>query len=161
MKTNFLLPNRYKKFGWFLLVPASVLGFIVLFFDFEFKFLDHKVFAIYAEGYKLFGDSPGFFRFVDDNLTNEIVGIVFLVGAIFTSFSKEKQEDEFITTTRMESLLWATYVNYAVMIFCIIFFFNLIFLYVLILNMFTTLIFFIIRFNFILYRSKKSLGYEK
>jgi hypothetical protein len=161
MKTSFLFPNRYKKIGWFLLVPSAVLGFIVLFFEYEFKFLDLRVLAIYAEGMKFFGSSAGFFRLVNDNLTNEIVGIIFLVGAILAAFSKEKQEDEFISTARMESLLWATYINYAVMIFCIMFFFNIIFLYVLILNMFTTLIFFIIRFNYILYKSKKSLDYEK
>jgi hypothetical protein len=161
MKTSFLFPNRYKKIGWFLLAPASVLGFFVLFLDFEFKFLDLKVFAIYAEGFKFFGDPVGFFRLVEDNLTNELLGIMFLIGAIFTAFSKEKQEDEFISNTRMESLLWATYINYAVLIFCMMFFFNYIFLYVLILNMFTILIFFIIRFNYILYKTKKSLGYEK
>ena len=161
MKTSFLFPNRYKKIGWFLLIPATVIGFIVLFFDFEFKFLDLKVLAIYAEGLGMFGSPPGFFHLVEDNFTNEIVGIVFLIGAIFAAFSKEKQEDEFISNTRMESLLWAIFINYAVLIFCILFFFNLIFLYVLILNLFTTLIFFLIRFNYILYKSKKSLTNEK
>jgi hypothetical protein len=154
MKTKFLLPERFKTIGWILLIPSAIAGLYMLFFNFdlELKFLDANVFSIY---------SNTFFRLEKQNLTNEIIGIVFLIGSILVAFSREKQEDEFISKIRLESLVWATYINYAILFLCFLFFFEVGFLYVMIFNMFTILIIFIIRFNYILYRSRKSLQYEK
>ncbi|OFX83321.1 MAG: hypothetical protein A2W99_12075 [Bacteroidetes bacterium GWF2_33_16] len=161
MKTKFLFPNRFKRIGWILLIPAAILGFFILFFDFEFMFLDSKVFAIYSEMFALGGSNTKILSIDVNNITDEIVSILFLIGAIFVAFSKEKQEDEFIAKVRLESLVWATYINYAILIFCIMFFFSTGFLTVMILNMFTILIFFIIRFYYILYSTNKSLDHEK
>jgi hypothetical protein len=77
------------------------------------------------------------------------------------AFAKEKHEDEYIAKTRMESFLWATYINYAILLFCFMFFYGVGFMYVMIFNMFTLIILFIIRFNYVLYRSTKLLQYEK
>lgn len=160
MKTKFLFPNRFKRIGWMLLVPTTILGILVIFNDFELKFLDLNVFAIYSGG-GFFSGSPDIMEIFKDNLTNEISGILFIIGAIFVAFSKEKHEDEFIGKTRLESLVWATYINYAILIFCFLFIYGEGFLKVMILNMFSILIFFIIRFNYILYKTSKSLSHEK
>lgn len=158
MKTKFLFPNRYKRIGWILLVPSAILGVLILFFDYTFSNLDSKVFTIYSHS---IGGEKTFMGFLPGNYTNTIVGILFLTGAILVAFSKEKREDEFIAKTRMESLVWATYVNYLVLAFCMLFFFNLEFLMVMVFNMFTILIFFILRFYYILYKTNKSLSHEK
>lgn len=158
MKTKLLFPYRFKRIGWILLVSSAILGILYLFFDYELNFLDLQVFAIYSE--EIFEDTVRF-GFDRNNITDEISAILFIIGAIFVAFSKEKQEDEFIAKTRLESLVWATYVNYIILIFCFLFFYSLGFLYVMIFNMFTILIFFIIRFYYILYMSKKSLSHEK
>lgn len=158
MKTKFLFPNHYKRLGWILLVPSSVLGILIIFFDYTFDFLNSQVFTIYTNG---FGGEETIMGLFKGNYANTIVGILFLIGAILVAFSKEKQEDEFIAKTRLESLVWATYVNYSVLAFCMLFFFNLEFLMVMIFNMFTVLIFFILRFYYILYKTNKSLSHEK
>ena len=160
MKTKILFPNQFKRIGWILLVPSSILGILIVIFDFKLKFLDLNVFTIYSEDFFPWG-VPTFFGFVKDNITNEIVGILIIIGAIFVAFSRERHEDEFIAKTRLESLVWATYINYVFLIFCFLFFYGLEFLYIMILNMFTILIFFIIRFYYILYKSNKSLSNEK
>lgn len=159
MKTKLLLPNYFKKIGWILLIPSALFGLFIIISDFELKFLDMKVFTIYS-GSGVFQD-PVLFGMINANLTGTLTGILFLIGAIFVAFSKEKSEDEFITKVRLESLLWATYINYGVLIFCFLFFYEFEFLYVMIFNMFTILIFFIIRFYYILYRANKSLSHEK
>jgi hypothetical protein len=161
MKTKILFPNQFKRIGWILLVPSTILGILVIFFDFKLKLLDLKVFAIYSRGINFMGGPTTIMGFEKNNITDEIIAIIFLIGAIFVAFSKEKQEDEFIAKTRLESLVWATYINYAILIFCFIFFYNIGFLLVMIFNMFTILIFFIIRFYYILYRSNKSMSHEK
>lgn len=158
MKPKLLFPNQFKRIGWFILVPSTILGILILFFDFELEFLNSKVFYIYSESFL----SPGnTFGFDSNNITNEIVGILFIIGSIFVAFSRESHEDEFISKTRLESLVWATYANYAILIFCFLFFYDFGFFYVMIFNMFTILIFFITRFYYILYKSNKSLSYEK
>jgi len=62
---------------------------------------------------------------------------------------------------RLESLVWATYINYGVLILALIFVYDIPFFWVLVFNMFTTLIFFIIRYNWALNNSKKSIENEK
>jgi hypothetical protein len=160
MKTKLLFPHRYKWIGWILLIPSSILGVLDIFFKVKFDFLDsRKIFTIYNTGF--LEAKITLFGFIKGNLASTVFGVLFLMGALLVAFSKEKNEDEFIAKTRLESLVWAIYVNYAVLIFCFLFFYNLEFMMVMIFNMFTILIFFIIRFYFIIYKNNKSLGYEK
>jgi len=159
MKTKLLLPNCFKRPGWIILIPSALLGLFIIIFDYDFSFLETRVFTIYSGSFPL--KDSGWFSVIESNLTNTIVGVLFIIGAVFVAFSKEKTEDEFIAKIRLESLLWATYINYGVLLFCFIFFYAFEFLYVMIFNMFTILIFFIIRFYYMLYRSNKSLGHEK
>ena len=77
-------------------------------------------------------------------------------------FSKEKDEDEFIAKMRLESLVWATYVNYSILLLALIFVFGIAFFWVMAANMFTLLFFFIIRFHWVMTRARKNLAdYEE
>ena len=154
----------YKKIGWIIFIPSFILGIFVLFINVEFDWLGGKVFTIYAgSGIKILNESDTgqFFSFTSGNYTQTLVGVFCMVSLMMIAFSKEKTEDEFIWRTRMDSLLWATYINYFILIFCFLFFFGFEFLYVMIFNMFTILIFFIFRFNYILQRERKTMQYEK
>ena len=158
MKTNFLFPNRFRIIGWLLLIPTTILGCMVIFNDFEFSFLNIKFLSLLPDKIDYVpGITPHFFQLwsiIDDNFTSELAGILFIVGAIFIAFSKEKNEDEYIAKIRLESLMWATYVTFAIQIFCLLFFYEFRFFLSMIINMFTILIVFIIRYNFIIFRSK-------
>jgi len=158
MKTNYLFPNRFKKIGWFLFVPGVILGLLFLIFEPDIKFLNIKVLSIAEKS--IFSDAD-FFTITKNNVLDEIASILLIIGAIFIAFSKEKTEDEFIAKIRLESLVWATYINYAILIFTIIFIYDLTFLWVLVFNMFTLLFFFLIRFNWALYKSKNQISNEE
>jgi hypothetical protein len=160
METRFLLPNRFKLIGWIILIPTSILGFYILYDGFQFRFLEFRVFTICSPNVLPFHIAHAF-NFEVQNLTNTIIGVLFLIGALMVTLAREKNEDEFISKKRLESLLWATIMNYLVLLFCFLFFYSFGFLYVMIINMFTILILFIFRFNFVLYRSSKFLGHEK
>jgi hypothetical protein len=151
METRFLLPNKCKLIGWFLLIPSAIIGLFVIFKEFKFKFLEVRVFTISSAGTAPW-DSTNFFSFEKENITGTIIGIIFLLGALLVAFAKEKNEDEFISKKRLESLLWATIINYIFLLFCFMFFYEFGFMYVMIFNMFTILILFIIRFNYVLHR---------
>ncbi len=158
MKSKLLFPNRYKLIGWCILVPATILGIILIITDFEGLTLKAKIFAIFSD--ELLG-KPQPLSFISTNVTNTIVGILFILGSILVGFSKEKKEDEFIANLRLSSLLWAVLVNYIFLLFLFAFVYGASFLYVMIYNMFTVLVIFIVRFNYILYRNSKILSDEK
>ena len=158
MKNKLLLPNRYKRIGWFILIPVTIVGLILLIADTVNLALNVKVFALVNSE---FLTKSEFAKFIDTDITGTLVGIMFIVGALLVGFSKEKNEDEFIGNLRQSSLLWAVLINYILLIFCFAFIYGSAFFGVMLYNMFTILIIFIARFNYILYRNAKSMTDEK
>ncbi len=158
MKAKYLFSHKFKKIGWIILIPSVVLGFLVVLFNYEPDFLDFNVPALVVE--ELMGERE-YFGLINNNILNEIFGILIIISSILVAFSKEKIEDELISKIRLESLVWATYVNYGILIVAIIFVFDISFLWVMIFNMFTILLIFIIRFNWQVSKFKKAIGYEE
>ena len=158
MKLNYLFPNKYKKVGWLILVPSAIIGLITLILEFEPSYLDFNVPAIFVDN--LFGDNH-FIGIVENNVLNEILSVLVILSSLLVAFSKEKLEDEYISKIRLESLVWAVYLNYAILLISFLFIFDLSFLWVMIFNMFTILLFFIIRFNWQISKLKKSSRYEE
>lgn len=158
MKTNYLLPNQFKKIGWLVFIPVLILGLLWVIFEFEPAAFDIKTVALFKDDYL---DDIQFMAITENNIVDEIIGVLIIISGIFIAFSKEKEEDEFISKIRLESLVWATYVNYAILILALILVYNMSFFWVMVFNMFTVLIFFIIRYNWALYKSKRELSDEK
>ena len=158
MKLNYLFPNRFKKIGLIILIPSIILGLITVINDLEPEILDLNVPAVFVN--ELMGEQE-IFSMTNNNILNEICGALLIISLILVSFSKEKQEDELITKIRLESLVWATYLNYGILLFAMLFVYELSFLWVMIFNMFTILLFFIIRFNWQVMKLNKSLSYEE
>ena len=156
MKTNYLLPNRYKLFGWILFIIGLIEGIFMYLSDYESDALTVKVLSIYSESF--IDDEKSFFQIVENSILDELIALAIIVGGLLVGFTKEKIEDEFIYKLRKDSLVWAIIFNYSVLIFAIIFVYDLTFLDVLVFNMFTPLIFFILRFNFL---KNKTLGHEE
>lgn len=158
MKSRFLFSHKYKPFGWFLFLIGLVLGIILMFNDIDYPKWEMNVFPLIGEN-DIFSKTP--FTWNKDNIADELAAILLIIGGILVAFSKTKDEDEFISKIRMESLIWATYINYLVLLFAILFVFDLAFFNVMICNMVTILLFFIIRFHYVLYKSKKIVSDEE
>jgi hypothetical protein len=155
MSSKLLLPNKFKMIGWCLFIPATIFGIIISITDYEVSWLHTKVLALFSDGISGKG------HFFETNITNTTVGVLFIIGAMFVGFSKEKREDEFIEKLRLSSLLWAVWVNYALLLLAFVFIYGTDFLTVMIYNMFTVMIIFIVRFNYILYKNYKTVPDEK
>jgi hypothetical protein len=142
MKTNYLLPHKYKNLGWILFLGGILLGIFLQVFN--------------------FGEDPLIdFYFISDfgfDYLDEIISILIILGGLLVGFTKEKTEDEFIYKLRNDSLVWAIILNYSILLITVIFIYEMNFFTVLVYNMFTPLIFFIIRFNFL---KLKSGNYEE
>ena len=120
---------------------------------------DIKVFAIVED--TGLSSKKNYASILTNNILDEIASILIIIGAILIAFSKEKLEDEFISKIRLESLAWAVYINYTILILAIVFSYGFSFFWALIFNMFTLLIFFLVRFNWILYTSKNQITDEE
>lgn len=151
MKTKFLFSNKYKKLAWIVFIPSSILGIIVAITEYSPTFLDCNVLSIFDVGF----EKTAFARFTENNILNEILGVIVILSGLFVAFSKEKEEDEYINKIRLESLVWAVFANYFILLFTFIFFYDFTFWWVMIFNMFTVLLFFIIRFNWKIYQLNK------
>lgn len=154
MNSKFLLPNKFKLPGWLILIPSAILGVFVVIGKPLFS-ITAPVFAIYSD--QIFGKAE-VFAFIRTDITISLVGILFTVGAMFVAFSKEKVEDEYIANIRQTSLLWAVFVNYALLLLELLFIYGTPFFSIMVYNMFTVLIIFIARFHFVLYRNYKTSG---
>lgn len=152
METQLLLPNRFKLIGWIILIPATILGVIILSIDTEALAINTFTFALFNQ--ELMKDMESFVL-IETNITPTLAGILFIVGAILVGFSKEKREDEFIASVRLKSLLWAVMINYVLLFVAFIFVYGYSFMHVMYYNMFTVLIIFIARFHYILYLNSK------
>ena len=153
MKTHFLFPNKFKNLGWLLFIPSVLATLLISVLNISTdEYLNISVFSIYQES---IGEIPGFFKFMKNSIVDEILTVGIIVGGILVGFSKLKEEDEMISKIRYESLVWATYLNYAIILFFTLFIFGLPYLNVLFYNMFTLLIFFIIRFHYMIYKLNK------
>jgi hypothetical protein len=150
MKPRFLFPHRFKIYGWIIAIPSIILGLLILLNDFIFEFLTVKLSFKYY-----FTDS--FMETLNDkqvtvlNFTDEIATIGSIVGLVLIAFSRLEIEDEYVQKTRLESLQWAIYVNFTFLLIATVFIYDMAYFQVLIFNMFTPLVFFIVRFYFILF----------
>jgi hypothetical protein len=82
--------------------------------------------------------------------------LMVLVGLFLIAFSKEKIEDEQIVQLRLDSLRWAIYLNYGILLFSLIFTNGSDSKDILMLDIWLPLLFFILRFQWVLYRLNRS-----
>ena len=144
MKTFFLFPHAWKKVGWILLLPFLVLGILSIHQEFEFGWLDFDMERSY-----------GFFRSEVENFTNELAAIGALVALGLIGFSKLRFEDEYTLKIRLDSLLISIYTHYVLVFLAILFLYSEDFFIVMIYNLYTPLILFILVFHYKIMRNDK------
>lgn len=149
MYSKYLLPPRFRIYGWILFVPMTILGIAVWGWDFEWAFLELKIRPANSDDFLGLGEV--------ENFTNEVAMLGVLIALMFIAFSRETVEDEYIAKLRLDSLLIAVLVNYAIVFLAIVALYGFSFLDFLLSNMYTVLILFIIRFTWVKFRERKTL----
>ena len=140
MKTRFLFPYWCRFLGYGL-------------------FLVHVPFALIF-GRPHYQDPPDTSLFNSHHVFFLATTLLMTVGLLLVSFSKEKIEDEQISQLRLDSLQWALYLNYLILIITLVFTGNNDFHDILQLNLWVPLLFFIIRFRWVIFRLNRSLSQE-
>ncbi|MEG1621998.1 MAG: hypothetical protein RR330_01350 [Alistipes sp.] len=137
MMKNLLFPHSFKKAGWVIFIPTFLLGAVIVFnlIDWHNSHLE--------------------------SLLNNIALIGSIIGAIFIVCSKEKIEDEMIASIRLNSLLTALYINYALLIIAALFFYDLDFFGIMVYNLITVLLLFLVLYQGCLWYARKNLKNEE
>ena len=127
-----LFPHSFQRVGWIVFAIGVALG-----------------------AYSILKGFDG--SYVMNNVT--IISII--VGGLLATCSREKIEDEMTQQLRLSSLLTALYINYAALIVCALLVYDMDFLNVMIYNMFTILLIFMVVFRWKIWRMKKGAEDEK
>lgn len=130
MKT-LLFPHSFQRIGWIIFAISAAIGAYILFTD-----------------------------NTDSYLFNNIAIIGTCIGAILATCSREEVEDEMTGQIRLNSLLTALYINYAILIVCSLLIYDLDFLNVMLYNMFTILLIFMVVFRWKIWQVKKATENE-
>ena len=155
MKTNYLFPYRLKKVsGIIFLISFITLTIFYCFDQFAHFEIKSKVFAVVGTTGFL-GDND-WFGWVENSITDEILVVFSIAFGIMFAFSKEKHEDEMVVSVRLNSLAWATIINYVLIMLSYIFVYDVPFLTVMSAIMFSQLLIFIILFRYNIYKLNKA-----
>lgn len=143
MKSKFLFPYWCRFLGWGLVilhVPLSMLG------------RAHGMINIMDPQPRNQG------IFAGEHLFFISTTLLMATGLFLVAFAKEKIEDEQIWQLRLDSLRWAIFINYLALIISLIFIEDV--PHMVELNLWVPLIFFIIRFRWVIWRLNQSLKRE-
>ncbi len=141
-----LLPNRFKMIGWFIFIPSLILGMISLTGILNFQI---SLPVIYNSGFFNNGQD-GFLNTTEIDLLPNLFGILIIIGGILVGFSKEKIEDEYISSLRLKSVFWSLIASYSIVLILFLTVFGSLFFTIMILIMFLPLVLYILRFNYLL-----------
>ena len=139
MKSKFLFPYWCRFLGWAL-------------------FLVHVPVVLLKKdlGFDVPGDLSDQGLFNSHHLFFMCTSLLMVSGLFLVAFAKEKIEDEQIWQVRLDSLRWAIYVNYLILIISLVFIEDT--GHILHLNLWVPLLFFIIRFRWVIFRLNNSLS---
>lgn len=146
MKTEILFPHRLKIPSLLLFLPSILLLITMQVFHVDMEWLTLEVSLPVLTDDPLFGERR-FFVWVEREISYLILLTLTIISGVVFAFSREKQEDEMIGSIRKDSLIWAFYFNYAVLIFSLFAFAGFDLFLILALNILSLLLFFIIRFE--------------
>lgn len=167
MKKNYLFPHRFKWIGWSLFMPFALLFFVVpAFFD----FIDDDLISFptlmiiiselgnFDGGNVQNGLIAGFQR---EGMFDEICLVAMSLGLLFVSFARERDEDEYVEHLRLHSFAWAIKVNTVLFILGTWFFFGSLYLWFILIWLFSLFLIYIAKFQWELHQMRKGASDEE
>lgn len=138
MKNHFLFPPDFRLYGLILFVAGILLGIPNIFFDWEISWL-----SLNLEPRDIFSGRQ--------NLTDELALTFVLIGLLILCFSSLKLEDERTLYLRLRAYQWSFLVNFLIILVGNWLLYGEYFLYLMIFNLFTPLVVFLMRFYYLIY----------
>jgi hypothetical protein len=148
---KFLFPNKLRIYGWTILFLGILFGVSRFYFGFKPEFLNIKVFAVYSKYFE-----TNYFKVIENHVSEELTALLLLVGLFLISFTKEKIENDFVFEVRNKSLILTFYINTALVVLSFLFIYGFSFIYILVINVFSPFIIYIILLKYFLYKAQKT-----
>ena len=142
---SYLLPKGFRFVGVVFTTVGTIVGIMRFYFGVKPDLLDQKVFAVYSVYLK-----TRTMKIESNQLIEEIVGLLLILGLLMIAFAREKDESSQISSIRLKSFFISFYINTAFLIFSILFTFGLAFIYMAILNLVVPLLIYIIVFQILM-----------
>jgi len=139
---SYLLPKGFRFVGVIFTSVGTILGIMRFYFGVKPDLLDQKVFAVYSVYLK-----TRTMKIESNQLIEEIVGLLVILGLFMIAFAREKNESPQISSIRLKAFFISFYINVVFLITSIIFTFGLAFIYMTILNLVLPLSIYIIAFQ--------------
>lgn len=149
-KPRYLLPWVFKYLSLIFLIAGAVLYYLRYIRDIKFSFLDWTVFVINSQYFETKS-----WTFIQNNMSEEIIGIFLLVGFYFLAFSREKIETAETNAIRLESMILTIFINTIALILSFLLIYGFTFLWVMIVDAYALFIIYYIIFR-IKYAKMKS-----
>lgn len=152
MKKTYLLPTYFRKIGLVL----TVLVLLCYCFDLDCSY----------HTYSLFGDSSDIFNAkwfckTKTSLVTTVYPVLLIIGLSFIAFSRNKVEDEYIVKIREQAFVWSMFVDYVFVILITLFIYGPMYISLSLYDIYIFLVVFICRFNYKMYKFKKTYRNEE
>ncbi|MBL4707529.1 MAG: hypothetical protein JKY48_03710 [Flavobacteriales bacterium] len=171
MNTLKLLPRWFRFLGLAFIIPSIA----IFIYNPEISFGDMSIFkepsgtfvfkvpAFFDQDFIENGESVGFafVHWIKNDLSNEVLLTMMLLGTYFIAFAKIKGEDEFSKQLRLEAMVQAIVWNSALLLLLNFMTYGGLFLYVMISQLFSFLLIFSTIFALMVRKQKKALGHEE
>lgn len=148
----FLFPRKFKFIGIILCLIGTILGIMRFYFGVKPKFFDVNVFAIYSQYFE-----TNYFKVISNHISEELTALFLITGLLLLCFTKEKNENESLNQLRLKSLVITFYVNTIFLLFSFTFIYGLIFINILVLNLISPFLIYLITFNWLKYKYTRSI----
>jgi len=157
MKKTYLFPTYFKKIGW-IIVLANLLFILICYTIKQDLELEFKTIALVANSNNNFlGTDLTFFTIAKTNFMLTLFPVFMIVGFLFIAFSKEKDEDEYISKIREQSLVWSVLITSLILILSILFIYGWLALYIFWFDFLLFILVFVIKFRVEIFRFKRSI----
>jgi hypothetical protein len=138
-----LLPSTWKWPGVLLSLAGMTLGAMSLFGGYEIAWLTLKI-----------RQKAEFLSPAVENFTEELALTLLIAGLLILAFTREKDEDERVRLIRLEAFQWSILANFIIVLAGNWSLYGEGFFYLMVFNLFTPLVVFLLRFYYVLYVSE-------
>lgn len=149
--SKLLLPRYFRYIGLFLTIAGIAMSVVRFGYGIKPDFLEAKVFVVYAAYLQ-----TSEFRFITNNISEEICGLTLMAGLFLLAFSRFRVETEEIWKLRTKAFVYSFYTLTALLLFCLLFIYGWGFLMVMTANLFFYLFLYNIWFYILSFRSRRT-----
>ena len=157
MKKTFLFPSYFRKIGWIISI-TTLLYFLIglIFFAAKYDF-NFKMPAIVGYGeIPFFSEETKYFVLAPTSFITTLFPVLMIIGFVFIAFSRERNEDEYVSKIRERALVWSVLLTCVVLILSILFIYGMTAFYIFWFDFLFFLLLFVIKFRIDIFRFNRS-----